>query len=346
AMSATGVEKQLGRKSTPGRARTVGYLVGRSRATVRGAESQNPVHLPDVPEDSEIEANWDMTPDPWHDTELQHVDYSEVEMSETEKELLAEGGFLFTPDQQAWRRWALKLLMILNYCVASRTTAYLAPLASLSTGKPDPELCHHPAEHRERRSNQYASWIRCRLCLSRISYHAKTKEEQIDAKVQRKVDQERKKWGKVSEQNTIKSKVKMQLEDEGLVETSEQDYPTMVDPRRQSRPLSIESKCPPWKAPPAGAPPARKTPAPAAVKGSPARSPLDQNSHASHSDTLTRLLQDQEANRQEIMEFMHAQRASQEATERSLQQTTENFNELMRMLKGTLGGGSSGSGQR
>eukprot|EP00959_Pyramimonas_sp_CCMP1952_P318267 6659995-Pyramimonas_sp.AAC.1 len=62
----------------------------------------------------------------------------------------------------------------------------------------------------------------------------------------------------------------MQLEDEGLVEPSEQDYPAMADPRRQSRPLSIESKCLPWKAPPAGAPPARKTPAPAAVKGSPA----------------------------------------------------------------------------
>eukprot|EP00959_Pyramimonas_sp_CCMP1952_P318500 6664419-Pyramimonas_sp.AAC.1 len=61
-----------------------------------------PIHVEEGG-DSKMEENWDVTPDPWHDTELQHVNYEEVELSEIERQLVNEGGFVFTPAEKGWR---------------------------------------------------------------------------------------------------------------------------------------------------------------------------------------------------------------------------------------------------
>ena len=93
------VKRRATMKGTAGRAlamprprrRTVGSMVGQMRNAT--GQALEPV---DEGADSEMEANWEVTADPCHDSELQQIDYTGDELSETEKQLVNEGLYVFT----------------------------------------------------------------------------------------------------------------------------------------------------------------------------------------------------------------------------------------------------------
>eukprot|EP00959_Pyramimonas_sp_CCMP1952_P001792 36879-Pyramimonas_sp.AAC.1 len=57
--------------------------------------------------------NWEGIPDPWRDTELQHLVHDEM-LDPVDEEMFFEGRYLIEKAAMAWRRVFLKTIMFLN----------------------------------------------------------------------------------------------------------------------------------------------------------------------------------------------------------------------------------------
>lgn len=148
-------------------------------------------------EDSEMDANWDMPPDPWVDGELKSINFDEDTMSDAEIELFVEGQFILTPPARVWRRWAIKMLMVLRLTTDSRLLSLLVPRASVLTKTEDDgvrikkEECPHIPAHHRRGGNQYGFWIRCLKCNMRLDFIRKTADEIEEARSRMTIKKEK-----------------------------------------------------------------------------------------------------------------------------------------------------------
>ncbi|CAK0827879.1 unnamed protein product, partial [Prorocentrum cordatum] len=129
--------------------------------------------------DSELEMNWDQTPDPWIDGVLSSITYEEESMTEVEKELFFEGAFLLSPAARTWRRWSIRMMLYLRVCAISRLSAIVAPRMSKVKSEEEEAKasCSHPMEARWSGGNGYGYYSKCRICDTRLSFVRKTKEE-------------------------------------------------------------------------------------------------------------------------------------------------------------------------
>ncbi|CAK0881569.1 unnamed protein product [Prorocentrum cordatum] len=132
------------------------------------------------------EANWEFTQDPWHDTELQNIDYTGYEFSDVEKVLMNEGGYALTPLAHRRGRWALTSLVTLRARADSRPLAGLDPRLKTGTLKEiEKEDCDHPICARPQHGNQYARWAKCRMRGARRETTKYTPEDKAQTKLKR-----------------------------------------------------------------------------------------------------------------------------------------------------------------
>ncbi|CAK0846986.1 unnamed protein product [Prorocentrum cordatum] len=129
--------------------------------------------------DSELEMNWDQTPDPWIDGMLSSINYEEESMTAVEKELFFEGAFLLSPAARTWRRRSIKMMLYLRVCAISRLSAIVAPRMSKVKSEEEEAKasCSHPMEARWSGGNGHGYYTKCRICDTRLSFVRKTKEE-------------------------------------------------------------------------------------------------------------------------------------------------------------------------
>ncbi|CAK0871333.1 unnamed protein product [Prorocentrum cordatum] len=103
------------------------------------------VELETLEEDSEIETNWGVAPDPWHDWELQNVDYTGSELTEVEIVLMNKGAVKEAAEEE----------------------------------------CEHPLCARPQRGNQCARWAKCPQCGGTLETTKYTPEEGVQGKAKR-----------------------------------------------------------------------------------------------------------------------------------------------------------------
>ncbi|CAK0890285.1 unnamed protein product, partial [Prorocentrum cordatum] len=136
-------------------------------------------------EDSEMEQNRDMPPDPWTDGALRGLQYEEEAMSEAEIELFYEGSFILVPAVRCWRRFVTKMPMCLRVCAATRPLAVAVPRAGRLAQIVDQEGCQHPQSAIWHGVNQYARYSKCRTCGAPLSMVRFTKGEIEENRQQR-----------------------------------------------------------------------------------------------------------------------------------------------------------------
>ncbi|CAK0806076.1 unnamed protein product [Prorocentrum cordatum] len=132
---------------------------------------------------SEIEMNWDQTPDPWVDTELQRINFEEEAMAVVEN-----------PAVRTWRRWSIKMALFLRVCAISRQSAIMALRVTLM-GKVEDEQssCSHPLATRWSGGNQHGHYSKCKMRDKRLASVRKTKENIEEARLKMKREKKLKK---------------------------------------------------------------------------------------------------------------------------------------------------------